>query len=628
MSLEVAQCAPDPQVGRTCFSSYAMLNPNQRAYYLRWLANGRAHPLENTNYVLLFFYGLERRVLVEQLDLNTIVDEVTRLLEYYPSCRILDAYLNSFLAFSLARVGIEIVDDRLFRAAFEKSRRISDRDFLAVALAWFYKRKIQLPASWASRIARQDPRFPKSHSLDRHPERFKSLFEDRFKHQFGDGPVLEASASNYELFYRPASPSLILNKELSGPSTMSTKIPDVLGLESQFSPLISVWRSCIEDLSLPSRAADKEIHARTRPELAAQSLSVAITPQAARAPQTDPRGSSRIESLEDFPGRTQIACDKDTSRRTHEHRWCGNGDSVTAGQHLLLSPMVYISDGKPPRDEASCIDLSLQVGNPVEEAPGSLGYHTTYARLSPNQRSNYLQWLSKGRVEPLHDIGYAFLFFYGLERRLLVERQDLNPIIEEVVRLLEAYTFSGSFDGYLSRFLVFALARAGIETLKDKWFDAVFEKSRLQRDEDFLAVALAWFFKRNAPLPISWAMRIARHDSRSLRSIVIDPLLEQFKSLFEKRYRERFGDGLILQVSERDRSLSYRPASPSLLSDIDLSRRSNGPVKIPNVLGIQSQFTPLVAIWSSCIEELRPLSRLLAKGIEFDSREAFESLPG
>ena len=48
---------------------------------------------------------------------------------------------------------------------------------------------------------------------------------------------------------------------------------------------------------------------------------------------------------------------------------------------------------------------------------------------------------------------------------------------------------------------------------------------------------------------------------------------------------------------------------------------------MPNVLGIQSQFSPLVAIWSSCIEELRPVSRVLAKGIEVDSREAFEALP-
>ena len=45
------------------------------------------------------------------------------------------------------------------------------------------------------------------------------------------------------------------------------------------------------------------------------------------------------------------------------------------------------------------------------------------------------------------------------------------------------------------------------------------------------------------------------------------------------------------------------------------------------MLGIQSQFAPLADIWSSCIEELRPLSRVLAKGTEVDSREAFDALP-
>jgi len=325
--------------------------------------------------------------------------------------------------------------------------------------------------------------------------------------------------------------------------------------------------------------------------------------------------------------RNQTVRHEKTSGRATELRWCGKGEAATAGPYPLGDPMVYVSDGRPREEEASCIDLSLEVGKPEQEAVGSLGYYPTYSKLRPNQRANYLRWLSYGRVEPLHDIGYAFLFFYGLERRLLVERQDLSPIVKEVVRLLETYTTSGSFDGYLSRFLAFTLARVGIETLKDKWLEAVFAKSRLQRDEDFLAVALAWFFKKNAPLPVSWAMRIARQDPRSPRSVVLDRLPEQFESLFEKRYREQFGGGLILNASESDRSLSYRPASPSLLFNATLSARFIAPIKIPNVTAVQSQFSPLITIWSSCIEELRPLNRVVAKGIEANTREAFEALP-
>ena len=108
---------------------------------------------------------------------------------------------------------------------------------------------------------------------------------------------------------------------------------------------------------------------------------------------------------------------------------------------------------------------------------------------------------------------------------------------------------------------------------------------------------------------------------------MLDRLPDQFNSLFVKRYRERFGDGMLLKVAKRERALVYRPASPSLLHDVGLSSRHAEPIMLPNVLGIQSQFSPLVAIWSSCIEELRPVSRILSKGIEVESREAFEALP-
>lgn len=122
--------------------------------------------------------------------------------------------------------------------------------------------------------------------------------------------------------------------------------------------------------------------------------------------------------------------------------------------------LVYLSRGRPRDDEASCIDLSLPIGKPTVEPRGSLGYYPQQASISPDQRANHIRWLAGGRTATLDDIGYAFLYFYGLERRLLVEQQDLSPIVKEVVRLLETYTFSGSFDGYLSRFLSYILARA------------------------------------------------------------------------------------------------------------------------------------------------------------------------
>jgi hypothetical protein len=306
--------------------------------------------------------------------------------------------------------------------------------------------------------------------------------------------------------------------------------------------------------------------------------------------------------------------------------WCGKGQSFEVGPYKLSDPLVYTYNGRRDSGEASCIDLRKRVGRPVREPRGSLGYYPSYDRLTDDQRANYLQWLAGGRSGPLEDIGYAFLFFYGLERRLLVEGQDLSPIVKETVRLLETYDFSGSFDGYLSRFLSYSLAKSQIGTLKEKWFQTVFEKTRAQRDEQHLAVGLAWLFSQKRPLPVHWAMRLARLDPRAPRSVVLDRLPEQFRTLFAKRYAEHFGEGLLLKSAKRDREVVYRPASPSLLQQVG-SGAFLAPVRVPNVLGIQSQFSPLIQIWTSCIEELKPLSRLMARGAEVTTRAAYEALP-
>ena len=44
-------------------------------------------------------------------------------------------------------------------------------------------------------------------------------------------------------------------------------------------------------------------------------------------------------------------------------------------------------------------------------------------------------------------------------------------------------------------------------------------------------------------------------------------------------------------------------------------------------MGIQSQFKPLIELWTRCIDELRPLSRVVARGDEVLNRQAFEALP-
>jgi uncharacterized tellurite resistance protein B-like protein len=246
--------------------------------------------------------------------------------------------------------------------------------------------------------------------------------------------------------------------------------------------------------------------------------------------------------------------------------------------------------------------------------------------MSPNQRANYLAWLASGRTAQLEDIGYVFVFFYGLERRALVDGQDLYPVLCEVARLLERYPASHSFQSYGRSFLAYALAKNGLQNLSENWFQHLVEKPGLLTTQEGLAVTLGWLALQERPLPAPWARRIASLDERSQQSVVVERVRAQFDELFDHKFAARFEGGLLLRCAKRDHACVYQPGSPSL---IQLRNRSGvlTPVRIPNVQGITTQFKPLIDLWNECIDELRPLSRQVGKGIAVTSRAAYDALP-
>jgi len=306
-------------------------------------------------------------------------------------------------------------------------------------------------------------------------------------------------------------------------------------------------------------------------------------------------------------------------------KWVGDGATIEAGSYQISDPFTYMSDGSPSQEEASCINVRLPIGKPVAEERGALGYWPQYSRLTPDQRANYLEWLAGGRKAELADIGYAFIYFYGLERRALVDNEDIKTVIVQAHRLMSSYSASHSFFGYSSRFIAFTHARMGLEDLPRELFDIVFEKSIKEYDDETLTVALSWLHKANTPLPPSLAFEVARNDIRSSRSVVVARVAEQFRALFYKKYTDSFGPGLELKAAARERLLEYKPASPTVLHG--MSHYSLPGIRIPNVLGLSSQFKPLVDLWEECIEELKPLSREIGKGRDMLTRQAYQALP-
>ena len=104
-------------------------------------------------------------------------------------------------------------------------------------------------------------------------------------------------------------------------------------------------------------------------------------------------------------------------------------------------------------DDPSTIYFKAPISEPVD--PSSVPrppYYPSYAGLTPEQRFIYLKWLQN--IEAGIDVGYKFLFYYGLERHLLVG--DFDNAYDMIIRLRKS-TSNTSFRGYSVNALVYSL---------------------------------------------------------------------------------------------------------------------------------------------------------------------------
>lgn len=305
-------------------------------------------------------------------------------------------------------------------------------------------------------------------------------------------------------------------------------------------------------------------------------------------------------------------------------RWVGAEESIKIHGFEIRSPMTYVANRRAGRqDEPSSIDPREPVRAP-RTSPSPLPYWPRYEQMTPEQRHVYLQWLAQGRRHLPSAIGYAFVFFYGLERRALIDQQDLGPIIDEVLRLRALHNaadreaFSGSFERYTADFLWLLAAGAG-DAFTEQHIQALMSGVRYWHD-DQLAVGLGWFARQNRPLPGWGAFIVASELPQSRRSVVTARAGDEFKELFLKRYSEKFDEGLTLQPAARAREFVYQPASAAI---------GSATCETSNPLGRMSQFKPLSRLWNECIEDLRALSKTRQRQQEDEelTPEAWEALP-
>ena len=254
--------------------------------------------------------------------------------------------------------------------------------------------------------------------------------------------------------------------------------------------------------------------------------------------------------------------------------WIGPGQSVTLHAITIPDGMIYVGSSRGPGDRArdpSLIDPQLPIDLRSADFVGAnLRYYPAYRDIPPTSRAAYLVWLATGRKRPDIGIGYVFIYFYGLERRVLIDcrknamhKRDLPAIRAEIERLLALYgPASGSFRQYAASLLGLIQLQSDPNPTSDL-HPPLFGGDRW-RVPPVLKLAIAQFADKGEAVPAEWAMAWIQHRSEIVSKAAALRCPDEYARLFAIRYREQFGDGLIPARGWQPLRLDYRPASSAL----------------------------------------------------------------
>ncbi|MDX8404109.1 MAG: TerB N-terminal domain-containing protein, partial [Mariprofundaceae bacterium] len=116
-------------------------------------------------------------------------------------------------------------------------------------------------------------------------------------------------------------------------------------------------------------------------------------------------------------------------------RWVNPGETIKIKDFTITKGNFYYGGKLKALDgyssEAALVDDSLMFQKQIiEYEDDSLGYWPKFISLSSNARGAYLNWLASSRDNPSTPLGYVFIYFYGLERRILVDAKKKGSPVD------------------------------------------------------------------------------------------------------------------------------------------------------------------------------------------------------
>lgn len=304
-------------------------------------------------------------------------------------------------------------------------------------------------------------------------------------------------------------------------------------------------------------------------------------------------------------------------------RWVKPGESITI-QNVVINHGYFYFGGRLKTHSSGEYgylynddsDASL-VNDAFPIEPGSrhyydesLGYWPSFATLSPRCRGAYLDWLASDRSDASCPVGYVFIYFYGLERRVLadgtqeaISDDEFKALFEEISRLRTVFQASGSFRHYATQLLEMMIV------LRPKLLSIYTENEYFSSRSSLLfRLNLATVVDKGQPICAALALAwIYYFPDYTLRTPARRCHAE-FSALFKQRYTQKYGDGIVVKPNKTRLYLSYTPASGTL-RELQVKKQMD----LPDPSVLKAPVQKLISVAESCINALDAYSRYLGK---------------
>ena len=120
---------------------------------------------------------------------------------------------------------------------------------------------------------------------------------------------------------------------------------------------------------------------------------------------------------------------------TPKLKFHSKSDTINLFGYSITNSLFYTCDSKS--DMPFAINTKSTPIFGVTPSEG-LNYWPNYNQISKTQQGYFIKWLADGKPF-VEELGYAYIYYYGLEYRALLEKQDQKEVLFEIIDLVNKF---------------------------------------------------------------------------------------------------------------------------------------------------------------------------------------------